>query len=73
VAAVDTGELDGVVLDALAEGGRSIDDLTACEAIELADNLRAVAALPTPEPRDTRLAADLIAAASIIERHAGTG
>jgi len=71
VAAVDA-DLAAVVADALAETGRSIDDLSASEAIEIADQLRTVAALPILAPRDLRLAADLIAAASIIERRAGT-
>ena len=39
--------------DALAETGRTLDDLTATEAIELADTLRAVIAL-----RSERVAAD---------------
>ena len=47
MAAVDPDELATVVADALAEAGRSLDDLTATEAIEIADALRAiVAALP---------------------------
>jgi hypothetical protein len=74
VAAVDTAALTAVVAEALAETGRTLDDLTATEAIELADGLRAfVAALPTPSPFDVRLAADLLAAAGIIEQRTGTG
>ncbi len=72
--ATDTDELAAVVADALAETDRSIDDLSATEAIELADGLRAfVAALPTPSAFDVRLAAALRHAADLIERHAGTG
>jgi hypothetical protein len=62
-----------VLDDALAAAGHALDDLSAAEAIELADDLRAVAALPTPSPLDVRLAADLSAAADLIERRAGTG
>jgi hypothetical protein len=74
VAAVDTAALTAVVAEALAETGRTLDDLTATEAIEIADALRAVvAALPTPSPFDVRLAADLLAAAGIVEQRTGTG
>ena len=74
VAAVDTDELAAVVTDALADAGRRIDDLSATEAIELADTLRAiVAALATSTPRDVRLAAALTAAAGIVEQRTGTG
>jgi hypothetical protein len=72
VAAVD--ELAAVVAAALAEAGRSIDDLSAAEAIEIADALRAiVAALPAPTTHDKRLATDLGAAAGIVEQRTGTG
>lgn len=67
-------DIAAVVAAALAETGRSIDDLSATEAIELADGLRVfVAALPTPSAFDLRLATALKAAADLIERHAGTG
>ena len=57
-------DIAAVVAAALAETGRSLDELTAAEAIELADGLRAViAALPAPTPRDVRLALDITAAA----------
>ena len=72
----DTGALASVLAEALAEAGRTLDGLSATEAIELADALRAVlAARPTPSPcpLDVRLAADLDAAAALIEREAGTG
>jgi len=73
VPAADTAELTAVVADALADAGRSIDELTAAEAIELADTLRAiVAALPAPTTRDVRLTAALNAAVGIVERHDGT-
>jgi hypothetical protein len=66
--------LAAVLAEALAETGRSIDDLTAAEAIELADGLRAfVAAMPTSSAFDVRLAAALRHAADLIEQHAGTG
>jgi hypothetical protein len=42
--AVDITELASVVADALAGTGRSLDDLTATEAIEIADTLRTIAA-----------------------------
>ena len=62
------------VLDgALTDAGRTLDDLTATEAVELVDSLRAVAALPTPSPLDVRLAAALNTAADLIEQHAGIG
>ncbi len=74
MAAVDTDALAAVVADALAEAGRSLDDLTATEAIEIADGLRAiVAALPALTTHDKRLATDLGAAAAIVEQHTGTG
>ena len=70
----DTAELRAVVADAVAAStGRTLDELTATEAIDVADQLRAIAALPTPSPRDVHLAAELDAAAAIIEGHAGTG
>jgi hypothetical protein len=54
------------VAGALADAGHSIDELTAAEAIELADTLRAiVAALPAPTTRDMRLTVTLNAAAGI--------
>ena len=66
--------LTAVVDEALAETGRTLDDLTVSAAIELADGLRAfVAALPALTTHDKRLAADIDAAADLIERHAGTG
>ncbi len=71
VTAVD---IAAVVVDALAETDRSIDDLSTTEALDLADGLRAfVAAMPTPSPFDVRLATALKAAADLIERHAGIG
>ena len=74
MATVDTAALTAVVAEALAETGRSLDDLSATEAIELADTLRAiVAALATSTPRDVRLAAALTAAAGIVEQRTGTG
>jgi hypothetical protein len=52
----------------------NLDDLTAAEAIEIADTLRAiVAALPAPTAHDKRLATDIDAAAGIVERCAGIG
>ena len=52
----------------------NLDDLTATEAIEIADALRAiVASLPAPTTHDKRLATDIDAAAGIVERCAGTG
>jgi hypothetical protein len=52
----------------------NLDDLTATEAIEIADALRAiVVALPAPMTHDKRLATDIDAAAGIVERCAGTG
>jgi hypothetical protein len=69
-----TAELTTAITAALADAGRTFDDLTATEAIELADRLRAiVAALPTPTPRDVRLAASVTTTADLIERLAGTG
>ena len=74
MAAADTSAIAAVLADALADAGRAVDDLSVTEAMALAEGLRTiVAALPAPTPLDVRLAADLIAAASIIERHAGTG
>lgn len=74
MAAVDTAALAAAVAEALAETGRSLDDLTVSEAIEIADHLRAVAAaLPAPTARDKRLAADIDAAAGIVEQRTGTG
>jgi hypothetical protein len=74
VATVDTAALTAVVAEALAETGRSLDDLSATEAIELADGLRAiVAALPALTTHDKRLAADIAAAAGIVEQRTGTG
>ena len=74
MAAVDTDALAAVVADALADAGRSIDDLSAAEAIEIADALRAiVATLPAPTTHDKRLATDLDAAAGIVEQRTGTG
>ena len=71
MAAVDTTT---VVAEALAETGRSIADLTVTEAIDLAEGLRGfVAVLPTPSAFDKRLAADLKAAADLIEQRTGTG
>jgi hypothetical protein len=65
-------ELPDVLATALAEAGRTLDDLTVTEALELADALRGVvAALPAPTPRDASLAASLIEAAALIERRAG--
>jgi hypothetical protein len=67
-----TDELPDVLATALAEAGRTLDDLTLTEAIELADALRGVvAALPAPTPRDASLAASLTEAAALIERRAG--
>jgi hypothetical protein len=73
MAAIDTDELGAIVADALAEAaGRSIDDLSPTEAIELADTLRAiVAAQPAPTTHDKRLAKAIELAAGIVERHAG--
>jgi hypothetical protein len=72
--ATDTDELAAILADALSETGRKIGDLTVTEAIDLAEGLRGfVAVLPTPSAFDKRLAADLIAAADLIERRAGTG
>jgi hypothetical protein len=52
----------------------NLDDLTATEAIEIADALRAiVAALPAPTTHDKRLATDIDAAAGSVERCAGIG
>jgi len=69
----DTEDLATVVAVAVADAGRTLDDLTATEAIELAAILRAtLAALPTPTPRDLHLAATLEAAAALVEQHAGT-
>src|ERR1019366_6246630 len=74
VAALDIDALAAVVADALAEAGRSIDDLSAAAAIEIADALRAiVAAPPAPTTHDKRLAPDLDAAAGIVEQRTGTG
>jgi hypothetical protein len=73
-AAVNTAGLAAVVADALAEAGRSLDDLSAAEAIEIADGLRAiVASLPALTTHDKRLATDLDAAAGIVEQRTGTG
>ena len=72
--ATDTDELAAILIAALAETGRSIDDLTVTEAIDLAEGLRGfVAVLPTPSAFDKRLATALRHAADLIERHAGTG
>ena len=72
MAAVDTDELAAVVTAVLADAGRSIDDLSAAEAIELAATLRAiVAALPAPTTHDKRLAKVIELAAGIVERYAG--
>lgn len=70
----DIPELPDVLAAALADACRTLDDLTAHEAVELADALRAVVeALPRPTPRDASLATSLTEAANILERHAGTG
>ena len=61
--------LDAVVAEAV---GRPLDELTAVEAIDVADRLRAVvAALPPSTPAETHLAHQLTAAAEAIERSAG--
>jgi hypothetical protein len=71
--ATDPAALATVMAGFLSDTGRSLDDLSAAEAIKLADTLRAVAALPVPSPLARRLSADLDAAAAPVERHAGTG
>ncbi len=74
MAATDTAALAAELTAALAGAGRTLDDLTATEAVEVAENLRAVVGvLATPSPLDVRLAADLSAAADLIEQHAGIG
>jgi hypothetical protein len=54
-----TDELPDVLATALTEAGRTLDDLTVTEAVEIADALWGVvvAALPAPTPRDASLAA----------------
>jgi hypothetical protein len=70
----DLPELPDVLAAALADAGRTLDDLTVREATELADALRAVVeALPRPTPRDASLATSLTEAADLLERYAGTG
>jgi hypothetical protein len=68
-----TDELPDVLATALTEAGRTLDDLTVTEAVEIADALWGVvvAALPAPTPRDASLAASLTEAAELIERRAG--
>lgn len=62
-------ELDAVLTEAV---GRPLDELTAVEAIDVADRLRAVvSALPSMTPAETHLAHQLMAAAAAIERRAG--
>lgn len=74
MAALDTAELAIVVASALADSGRTLDDLSASEAVELADALRTtLAALAAPTPRDVRFAATLDAAATLFERRAIAG
>ena len=71
VPAYDT--LDELVADVLASSGRTLDDLSVTEAIDLTDTLRAIAALRTLSPFDSRLAADVIAVAAFLERSTDTG
>jgi hypothetical protein len=64
-------ELPDVLAAALAQVGRTLDDLSGTEAVELAHALRhVVAALPAPTPRDASLGAALIDAAALIEGRA---
>jgi|NGEPerStandDraft_6_1074524.scaffolds.fasta_scaffold241842_1 hypothetical protein len=52
--------------------GRPLADIKATEAVDVADQLRAiVAALPADTPRDKQLAAQLTEAAELVERRAG--
>jgi len=68
----EANDLAAVVAAALAESGRTLDHLTTNEALELANTLRAtLAALPTPTPRDVRLAAALVAGAAHLEGRPG--
>ena len=61
--------LDAVVTAAV---GRPLDELTAVEAVDVADRLRAVvAALPPSTPAETHLAHRLIESANLVERCAG--
>ena len=63
-----TDEL-GTVVEAAA--GRPLDQLTVTEALDVADQLRAITELPTPTPADQHLARHLRAAADLIEQRAG--
>lgn len=69
----DTAELVALVVAALTEAGRTLDALTITEATDLAAALRAVAALPTPTPRDVRLRRRLEAVATLVEEQAAKG
>ena len=61
--------LDAVVAAAV---GRPLDELTAVDAIDVADRLRAVVAALSPStPAETRLAHRFLEAADLIERCAG--
>lgn len=66
---------DPDTLDAVATAavGHPLDQLTAAEAIDVADRLRAVvdALAPPPSSADSHLAAQLADAAELIEKRAG--